>query len=142
MKTARPDLLAALALQPGTFGPAEAEAVARIPRDFPGDFVGHLQSLINSGEARVWNLCTPESTQPVGWIVATIEADTAEFVILAAYGRDGRDLTVSFLPIIEQLASAEDCACVRFHTARPGLVKKALPLGYLVSEIVLRRRLS
>lgn len=136
---AKLDLLAACVLRPSLWTDDAARWVGKIPRDTPGDFVAYLQDLVNRGDAELFQLVTPSGPEPVGFIVATVE--DGEFVVLAAAGSDGRDLTAAFVPQFEALGRARGCHSVRYHTMRPGLVEKSLRLGFRVSEIILRKAL-
>jgi hypothetical protein len=114
-----------------------------IPHDFPGDYAAHLLEMVRSGEARLVQIRTEESG-PVGFIVYSIEVVHAcppELVVVAASGRDGRDLTAELDHAIHALAEQHHCRTVRFHTMRPGLIHKAGSLGYRISEVILRKEI-
>lgn len=63
-----------------------------------------------------------------------------EGVVVAAAGRvPGVDLTALMMPVIEKMF--EGCQSVRVHTARPGLGRKLVGMGYRVAELVLRKEI-
>jgi hypothetical protein len=112
---------------------------ALIPRDNPAGYPGHLQNLINSGEAELFHIVTPASESAAGFVVVAVEGE--DYVVHAAYGIAGNDLTEKFLPLFEAQAKERKCVCVRWHTMRPGLIKKSLNLGFEISEVVLRKKI-
>lgn len=66
-----------------------------------------------------------------------------EFVVVAGAGHSARfNLVKTVLPALEWIALKTGARQVRFHTARPGLVRRGTMEGYAVSEIVLRKALS
>lgn len=63
-----------------------------------------------------------------------------EGVVVAAAGRvAGVDLTAVMMPFIEGMFHG--CKSVRVHTARTGLGKKLVAMGYRVSEIIFRKEI-
>lgn len=123
------------------FDAATAAAARNIPHDEPGDFVEFLRGKIARGAAHVADAVNA-SGKP-GFLVYAVSnfGTEKELVLLAAFGRDRADLTAEFGPELETLARSLSCRSIRFHTMRPGLVKKAKALGYRVAEMVLRKTL-
>lgn len=132
-------LLSRVVLAPAIWG-ENAERWSRgIPHDFPGDFAAHLKHQCESGPCEVREIVADGA--PVGFLVFEIDhipECPPELVIHAMAGRDGSDLSEAVAPRLLELARELSCRTVRFHTMRPGLVKKARQLGFHVSEIVLR----
>jgi hypothetical protein len=60
-------------------------------------------------------------------------------IVVAAGELPGVDLTSSIVPTIEKMFIG--CHSIRMHTDRIGLAKKMERLGYVASEIVLRKGL-
>lgn len=136
------ELLARVVLEPALWD-AHADAWARlIPHDFPGSHAENLLDLVTRGAAQLCRLVTPSGC--VGFVVFDVEESKGcppELVILAASGRDGTDLTEAMGPAFERIGAKHGCRTIRFHTMRPGLIKKARSLGYRVSEVIMRRDL-
>jgi hypothetical protein len=65
-----------------------------------------------------------------------------ELTLVAAGGRaPGADLMGAVLPVIEDHAVSAGFVAVRFHTRRPGLVRRAARAGYDTGETVCRKEL-
>lgn len=62
----------------------------------------------------------------------------SEMVLIGVTG-DGRDMGLVF-GLLERFAALKGCAYLRFHTTRPGLVRRALGAGYVAPEFVLTKR--
>ena len=77
---------------------------------------------------------------PVGLITYAVVGDfKKELLISTAYISDKRfDYVPILITFAKKIAAFHDCQFIRFHTARKGLVKKALAHGFHVSEIVCR----
>lgn len=131
------DLLAGLVLQPGTFDDEAAAAARRIPHDWPGDHVETLRAQVEAKEISLVHVY--ENGARAGFLAYGI--DGREFVIVSAFARTGENFTEKIMPQIEALALASGCSSLRFHTMRAGLIHKAIPLGFRISEIVLRKSL-
>lgn len=116
----------------------------KIPHDFPGHYPTILEDMVVTSHCRLSKLSRAEDGQQIGFLVWRVEGEPEhlEFVIVAMFGRDGEDLTGEYAPQVESLARAQGCAGMRFHTMRPGLIKKAESHGYRVSEIILRKALD
>jgi len=70
-----------------------------------------------------------------------LEIDGNEGLLLAAAGHaESVDLTAVLLPHIEGQFKQIGLSSMRFHTRRPGLVRRAVLAGF-VPEMVLRKRL-
>jgi hypothetical protein len=65
-----------------------------------------------------------------------------DFVILfAASDRPDLDTVADLMATWERLAAAAGCARVRYHTTRPGLVKKGQAAGFEAVEYVMRKEI-
>lgn len=76
----------------------------------------------------------------VGYVVLRVvrQAHGAEGEIVAAAGRlPGADLTVAVLPALERMFSGVQGFTLT--TARPGLLAKIAPLGYVVTHYTARK---
>lgn len=70
-----------------------------------------------------------------------LRRDGSEGVVIAAAGNGGGiDLLETILPVIE--AQFSDCASIRIHTSRPGIIKKLTGAGYEAKEMVLAKVLT
>lgn len=131
-------MLSRIFLASGTWDET-ADAWARlIPHDSPGIHGDHLRAQVEAGEAKLDYIVTPAGR--VGILVYTVmDYPVPEFVIIAMYAREsGADLTAEVYPSVRDKARAMGCGTIRFHTMRPGLVRKACALGFRVSEVVMR----
>lgn len=61
-----------------------------------------------------------------------------EMVLIGVTG-DGRDMGRVF-GLLERFAALKGCVHLRFHTTRPGLVRRGLRAGYAGVEFVLTKR--
>ena len=135
-------LLASFILRPGNWD-AQAEAWSRlIPHDWPGSHADRLGEIVKSGSAECMDLSHSESLERIGVLVYTVDRsfDLPEMVILAAYAGDPHyDITAHCLAELEASARSLGCATIRFHTMRPGLVRKSIRAGWRLSEAVMRK---
>ena len=140
--TAKLDLLARVVLRPGQWSDRFNDFARKIPHDEPGNFAEFLRKKVEIGTAKVAEIRTDSGV--VGFAVYSVVPmhGAQEFVLIAAFGRDHRDLTAELSPQIDLLARSLGCVSVRFHTMRPGAVSKGIAAGYHVSEIILRKHLS
>ncbi|MBC7367166.1 MAG: hypothetical protein H7343_10220 [Undibacterium sp.] len=124
------------------FDAATAAAARFIPHDEPGDFVEFLRGKVVRGEASVCDIETASGVVGFGVYSVSKFGTARELLVIAAIGsRDKTDITAEVMPELETLARANDCASIRFHTMRPGLVKKVTAHGYRVAEMILRKTL-
>lgn len=63
-----------------------------------------------------------------------------EGVIMSAAGRADFDLVAVMLPHVERQFSG--VALIRFHTARPGLIRKAARQGWQAQEIIMTKQVG
>lgn len=131
--------LTRVVLRPGIWSDRFHDQAHGIPHDEPCDLPEVLRSRIASGTAHVAEIVTASGA--VGFIVYSLAFAGREFVLVAGYGRDGRNLTDEVKPQVEALARSLGCSSVRFHTMRPALVLAAVAAGYHVGEIILRKHL-
>lgn len=114
------------------------ETLAAIPFDSSTNWEGWLKASVEKGEL---DQCVLKlDGVPIGMITyAFVGAKFKEMLISTAYIRPQN---FDFIPLLttfaRKLAIQNNCKFVRFHTARKGLVKKALQNGFHVSEIVCR----
>ncbi|MCF3650171.1 hypothetical protein [Synoicihabitans lomoniglobus] len=79
-------------------------------------------------------------------MITRVDVEAArELVIVAVYAK--RDSDGSILPEIveriDDLAAAESCVSIRFHTIRPALARvMSKRYGYRLAEVVMRKDLS
>lgn len=64
----------------------------------------------------------------------TLAVDGRELIITTAAGRSSFDLVRALAVLVETHGKGFDS--IRFHTVRPGLVRKALRLGYQVAAVI------
>ena len=141
MKTAaKQDLLAKFLLRPCQWDATAAAWSRLLPHDSP-EFYGNLLSkLVKEGTAAAYELTGPDGR--IAIMVASINREYAEpkLTIWAAISPDNnRTLTEDFLPQIEAKARELGCRTVAFHTMRPGLLEKAMRLGYRTCEVICRK---
>lgn len=134
---AKMEQLTGFILRPGQWDADAAAWSRRIPHDWPGDHVENLRRQHSAGEIELVHVY--EDGRKAGFLAYA--RDGREFVIVSCFSRTGDDFCAQALPQIEALALAAGCDSIRFHTMRPGLVKKAQTLGFRVSEIILRKAL-
>ena len=123
------------------WSPEMAADLARI--EDPSTGVNWLRREV--AEGRLHGLAVTRAGRPVCHVLYRIEdvADGVELMIAAAGGREpGIDLTASLLPGLEALARRAGATHLRFHTRRPGLVRRAGRLGYRTAEIIMRKAVS
>ena len=114
------------------------ESLAAIPFDSSTNWEGWLKYSVEKGELEQ---CTIKiDGEPIGLITyAFTGAKFKELLISTAYIRPQH---FDFIPVMtafaKKIARENNCDFIRFHTARKGLVKRALEMGFHVSEIVCR----
>lgn len=75
-----------------------------------------------------------DGEKPVGCYL--LRRDGTEGVVIGAAGDGaGVDLISAILPVIEGQLS--DCASIRIHTSRPGMIRRLTHAGYEAREMVL-----
>lgn len=86
-------------------------------------------------------LAVEDGGRRVGTVLLRFEGP--ECVIVGAGGRwPGGALAPAVLPVIEAEAERVGLASIRFHTARPGLVRFARRAGYRVQETVMQKNIG
>lgn len=104
-----------------------------------GATVETLKSRVEAGEAALFNVVSDDYI--VGAYVLAIDKreKRSEGEIIAAGGKLSGQKLLNLLPFIEsQLVGV---SCVRFSTARPGMVRQAKKQGYKVAEILMIKEL-
>lgn len=133
---AKLDLLASFVLRPSQWDGTAAKWASKIPTDSPGDLSAVLADEVEKGRAQV---CRVERHGiQVGFLVFSA-TERHELLVHAAFGRDGSDLLPDAFGIFDGLARMCECDVVRFHTMRPGLIRRAQADGFRVSEVIMRR---
>lgn len=144
---AKSGLLNALMLRPCHWDDEAAAWSRLIPRDAPELNGETLSQQIKSGGAKCYEVVSPdgEKAERVAIVICRVDRKSfarPEFVIIAAYSIENqRDLMSEFLPELEEIAAALGCATIRFHTMRPGLIKRAQAAQYRVCEVICRKSL-
>ncbi len=114
------------------------EALAAIPFDSPTDWEGWQKECIEKG---LLDTCIIKIDGEPQGIVTYVVTGTKQKELLISHAYI-RNQNFDFIPLLtvfaKKLAKENGCKFVRFHTARKGLVKKALEQGFHVSEIVCR----
>ena len=64
----------------------------------------------------------------------------SEMVLIGVTG-DGSSMGLVF-GLLERFAALKGCAYLRFHTTRPGLVRRAVAAGYAAPEFVMIKRVA
>lgn len=98
-----------------------------------------LENAIASGRCKLHLIGKGENVALVAY-----EIQGKEFVICALKSvktNHELDLSVQSIADVTPLAKENNCSYIRFHTFRPGLVRKALDIGFLPSEFILRKAL-
>lgn len=116
------------------------ETLAAIPFDSP-TATGNKDWVKRMVEEGKLNQCTVSIDGiPIGLITYAVVGELHRELLISTACIT--DTSFDYLPILKtfalKIAAQNDCKFIRFHTARKGLVKKALALGFHVSEIVLR----
>jgi hypothetical protein len=114
------------------------ESLAAIPFDSSTNWEGWLKASVEKGELEQATIKL--DGVPIGLITyAFTGAKFKELLISTAYIRPQH---YDFIPLLttfaKKLAHENNCKFIRFHTARKGLVRKAIEQGFHVSEIVCR----
>lgn len=119
---------------------ADAEAWSKtLPSDSPAWNAAWLRNEVMRGRASVAALVSDGAE--VGFVVYQATPDR-EFVVMAAWGRDGSNLTEVIDDLASQLARSLGCTVFRVHTMRAGLIDKLIGRGFRVSETILRKDLA
>lgn len=115
------------------------ESLAAIPFDSSTNWHGWLKSSIEKGDLEQATLYF--DGEAVGLITYAITgAKFKELLISTAYIRpQGFNFIPAMTAFAEKIAKQNNCVFIRFHTARKGMVKTALQMGFHVSEIVCRK---
>lgn len=133
------DQLSRFALSPSLWDASADEWARSIPHDNPGNVAEVVANAVRSGLARLFYV--EREGARVGAVVCEFDAAAGELIVIAAHGRDREKLTQTYFDLVEDLARKSGCKSVRFHTMRPGLVRRALSAGWRASEIVMRKAL-
>lgn len=114
------------------------ETQAAIPFDTTTNYKDWIRRCVDRGELEQCTLSLDGVA--VGLITYAFTGEIfKELLISTAYIKDTRYDYIPLLTIFaKKLAKENNCKFIRFHTARKGLVKKALQQGFHVSEIVCR----
>ncbi len=117
-------------------------AFRRIPNDDPnGCFLPVVIEQIRLGK---YALCEiTDENKRLGFTCYTFETfgNHKELVSIATTLLTKEPLRVQVSELLRELARVSDCKSIRLHTARQGLVRDALTIGYHVAEITLRKYL-
>jgi hypothetical protein len=123
-------------LKPVNWSDAMAAAVAEVPGDADPAW---CEAEMAAGRLSAWAAAI--DGEPCLWLLWRVE--DKELVIVVAVGRHDRlNLVDTVLPVIEAFAARAGLRSVRFHTTRPGLVRRAGAHGYHTAEIVLRKAIE
>lgn len=116
------------------------EALALIPFDSPSTTNNKEWLARMVREGRLDQATLALDGIPIGLITYAVVGELHKELLISTASIS--DTTFDYLPFLKtfalKIAAQNDCKFIRFHTARKGLVKKALSLGFHVSEIVLR----
>lgn len=128
-----------LTLQPAQWGEA---AELLLPGALAGASLANVRDQVESGRASLFHVLSADQVVAAFVLrVDQIEGRGPEGVIVAAAGgADGVDLVASCVPHIERLFRG--VSRYRFHTARPGLLRKMARQGYVAREIVSYKELQ
>lgn len=117
---------------------SEAEILFRAcPQD---NLAGHTERIvanIKNGKAKLFEVL--KTGNKIGFVC--VEIYGKEFVIVAMHTTEHCHACENVLPIFEEWAKTQGCKCITFSTVRPGLITKAQEVGFIVSEIVMRKHL-
>lgn len=113
-----------------------------IPFDNPSDWRDYLSRGVRAGNFTACEMTMDGKRS--GILVYKIEEEAGrELVIVATYGTIPEISHLESLDKAAQvLAKHYQCSSIRFHTLRPGLVKRALTLGFRIAEVVLRKNIQ
>jgi len=118
-------------------------ALRQIPNDDPnGAFIPTVLDQVRKGTA---NLCEiHHDGKKIGFTVYTVESfgTHREFVSIATTIDSKTPLRFALDELLCRLARQNNCRSIRMHTARHGLVKNALAIGWHTAEITLRKHLT
>lgn len=128
----------ALTLQPAQWG---ADAERLLPAALAGASLANVRDQVQSGRASLFHILQGDQVACAFVLRVDEREGVPEGVIVAAAGGvDGVDLVASCIPAIERLFIG--VKRYRFHTARPGLLRKMARLGYVPREITAYKELA
>lgn len=138
MKPLPSPTLARLLLRPGVLTESDAARLRAIPCD-SADTAAELIADVRDSRAKVIDVM--DGGRRVAFLI--VEATPAELIVHAAQSLDARaeliDQLITRRGLVDEIARQAECRTVRFHTARPGLLRHALAAGFHVSDVILRR---
>lgn len=125
----------------------DSEAAALIPFDSPAEHLDDLQAEVEAGRAACYHVETRDGGR-LGLVVVRVEEHPAggrELLLLAVYARPAPDLgplRPEIFALCLDLARAERCRSMRFHTVRPALARVAAKqFGFRLAELVMRHNI-
>lgn len=118
---------------------------ARIPFDSPAEHRDLFRRECNAGRAACYHLHDAAGAR-CGIIICRVEeAAERELVLMGIYAEtaDGVPLTGQISGLCDDLARAERCTSIRFHTIRPAVARAAVAFhGFRLTELVMRRAVT
>lgn len=120
-----------LSVEAGDWG-ADAAELLQVSVRFPVAWVGRQ---VERGEAKLFRVFDADRRLVSAYV---LRVDEDEGVIVAAAGKwKGGSLLQTVLPYIERQFIG--VKAIRMHTARPGLCRQLVKMGYAPQEIVMRK---
>lgn len=117
----------------------------KIPFDSPTEHRDFFRLECEAGRAASYGLFDTAGRR-CGLLVCRVEeAAGRELVLLGIYAeaKDGQPLTGQIAGLCDDLARAERCTSIRFHTIRPAVARAATAFhGFRLTELVLRRAVT
>ncbi len=116
--------------------------LSTVPNDDPYSFSDAIMAGLTDGSYRAAEI--RQGGRALGLTVYAVDCvgDWRELVSVATVARSGSVLRYDIDNALTELAQANECKSVRLHTARPGLVRECLKVGYHAAEVVLRRYIN
>lgn len=111
---------------------------AAIPFDSGSEWKDWLKAKVLAGTLDQVTLAF--DGKPIGLITYSVnESKIRELLIFSAFIEPQKfDFIPALTMFAKILAKQKGCEFIRFHTARKGLIKRAIQMGFHVSEIVCR----
>jgi cytosine/adenosine deaminase-related metal-dependent hydrolase len=141
MAARSPQVASRLLLNRAPWDAIASEWERQIPFDDPAAHTDGLSRLVMSGAANCYHVV--KDGERIGIVVTKVEESAArELVVVAIYSASPEPISPQLAEAIEDLARAESCISIRFHTIRAAAARYAAERhGYRLTELVMRKSL-
>jgi hypothetical protein len=133
----------ALLLERAPWDSVSEDQLRSIPFDSPLENYADVSAEIIRGDAQNFRVSDAAGNR-LGFLVVRVEslAFGRELVVIAAYLDSGKSgpLTSTVSALVDDLARAENCDSIRFHTARHSVARYMAEFqGYRMAEAIMRK---